>query len=181
MFLFFCFDSFIYNPLHAARMAMAAAVPLPLTEQRRAFLNNLFLPEPAHAVIVRCPGTPSPHDPPYKRKRKQTSSPPKKERKGKKGENRVHHPLLLHLHGSLSYPSLFRHADLHLAHLLSPGGRGPDLGFLGRLSCPLLPTFWGWRTPPPGLPPGLPLGSTGISLCPMRPSTVGTLGRPMRE
>ena len=39
---FFCFGSFICNPLHAARRAMAAVVPLPLTEQRRAFLNNLF-------------------------------------------------------------------------------------------------------------------------------------------
>ena len=29
-FFFFCFDSCIYNPLHAARRAMAAAVPLPL-------------------------------------------------------------------------------------------------------------------------------------------------------
>ena len=38
------FDAFIYNPLHGARRAMAVAKPLPLTEQRRAFLINLFLP-----------------------------------------------------------------------------------------------------------------------------------------
>ena len=36
---FFCFDSCICNPLHAARRAMAAAVPLPPKEQRRAFLE----------------------------------------------------------------------------------------------------------------------------------------------
>ena len=43
---FFCFDSFIYNPLHAARRAMAAA----------GFSKITFsYPEPACAVIVRCP------------------------------------------------------------------------------------------------------------------------------
>ena len=39
---FLCFGSCIYNPLHGARRAMAAARPLPLAEQRRAFLVNLF-------------------------------------------------------------------------------------------------------------------------------------------
>ena len=37
VFFFFFFDSFIFNPLHAARRAMAAAVPLPHSEQRQAF------------------------------------------------------------------------------------------------------------------------------------------------
>ena len=41
----FCFESFIYNPLLAARRAMAAAVPLPSTGQRRGFLRYThFLP-----------------------------------------------------------------------------------------------------------------------------------------
>ena len=38
----FCFDSCIYNSLHGASRAMAAAVPLPLAEQRRAFLVNFY-------------------------------------------------------------------------------------------------------------------------------------------
>ena len=38
--VFFCFDSFIYIPLHGARRAMAAALPLPLAGQRWAFLNG---------------------------------------------------------------------------------------------------------------------------------------------
>ena len=33
----FCFNSCIYNPLHAARRAMAAAKPLPSRGQRRVF------------------------------------------------------------------------------------------------------------------------------------------------
>ena len=37
-FFLFCFESVIYNPLHAARRAMAAAVPLPLAGQRRGFI-----------------------------------------------------------------------------------------------------------------------------------------------
>ena len=41
---FFWFESFISNQLHGARRAMAAALPLPLAGQRRAVLNNLFLP-----------------------------------------------------------------------------------------------------------------------------------------
>ena len=41
----FCFESFIYNPLHAARRAMAAALPLPSKEQRLDFLwYTRFLP-----------------------------------------------------------------------------------------------------------------------------------------
>ena len=39
---FFCFESVIYNPLHAARRAMAAAVPLPLAGQRRGFYKETF-------------------------------------------------------------------------------------------------------------------------------------------
>ena len=41
-FVLFCFDSVIYNPLHAARRAMAAAVPLPLAGQQRAFIRKPF-------------------------------------------------------------------------------------------------------------------------------------------
>ena len=41
----FCFESIIYNPLHVARRAMAAAMPLPSTGQRRGFLRYThFLP-----------------------------------------------------------------------------------------------------------------------------------------
>ena len=50
--VFFRFNSCIYNPLHAARRAMAAA----------GFLDSIpfsYL-EPACAVIVRCPLSPSP-------------------------------------------------------------------------------------------------------------------------
>ena len=56
----FCFNSCICNPLHAARRAMAAALPLPSKGQRRDFqgipISDL---EPACAVIVRCPVSPS--------------------------------------------------------------------------------------------------------------------------
>ena len=42
---FFCFESFICNPLHAARRAMAAAVPLPSKGQQQGFLRyTRFLP-----------------------------------------------------------------------------------------------------------------------------------------
>ena len=47
---FFCFDSFIYNPLHAVRRAMAAAVPLPLVGQRRAFIKK---PSPTPNQLAR--------------------------------------------------------------------------------------------------------------------------------
>ena len=50
--VFFCFESFIYNPLHAARRAMAAAGFSKLT---------FSCLEPARAVIVRLPSSPSPH------------------------------------------------------------------------------------------------------------------------
>ena len=57
--LFVCLLSFIYIPLHGARRAMAAA----------GFSRITFsYPEPACAVIVRCPETPSPHGPPNARK-----------------------------------------------------------------------------------------------------------------
>ena len=61
---FFCFDSFIFNPLHAARGAIAAAGFSKLT---------FSYPEPACAVIVEYPRTPSPHGPPNKRKKINTS------------------------------------------------------------------------------------------------------------
>ena len=38
----FCFESCIYNPLHVAWRAMAAAVPLPLVEQRRVSDPRMF-------------------------------------------------------------------------------------------------------------------------------------------
>ena len=41
----FCFNSCIYNPLHAARRAMAAPLPLPSRGQRRVFRRYThFLP-----------------------------------------------------------------------------------------------------------------------------------------
>ena len=40
----FCFDSVIYTPLHVARRAMVATVPLPLAGQRRAFIKKTFFP-----------------------------------------------------------------------------------------------------------------------------------------
>ena len=57
----FCFKSCIYNPLHAARRAMAAAVPLPLRSNGGLFYGiPLSYLEPACAVIVRYPKSPSP-------------------------------------------------------------------------------------------------------------------------
>ena len=60
VFVLFCFNSCICNPLHAARRAMAAALPLPSRGQRRDFqgipISDL---EPACAVIVRHPLSPS--------------------------------------------------------------------------------------------------------------------------
>ena len=60
----FCFDSFICNPLHAARRVMAAALPLPSRGTATGFSKLTFsCPEPACAVIVGYPRTP-PHNPP---------------------------------------------------------------------------------------------------------------------
>ena len=64
------FDAFIYNPLHGARRAMAVAKPLPLTEQRRAFLISLFLSGPARAVKVGYPCSPSSQLPQKKEKKR---------------------------------------------------------------------------------------------------------------
>ena len=50
-FFFFCFESVIYNPLHAARRAMAAAVPLPLAGQRRGFY--ITKPSPTSNQLAR--------------------------------------------------------------------------------------------------------------------------------
>ena len=66
---FFRFDSFIYNPLHGARRAMAAA----------GFSNITFsYPGSACAVKVGCLKAPSPHNPPYKGKRENAFVPPDK-------------------------------------------------------------------------------------------------------
>ena len=73
------FYSFICNPLHVARRAMAAAVPLPSRGQRRGFYTGIPFSglEPACAVIVRYPQSPSSLIPPeYK-----ISAPRKEQRK----------------------------------------------------------------------------------------------------
>ena len=50
----FCFESFICNPLHAARRAMAAAVPLPLRSNGGIFYGiPVSYLEPACAVMLR--------------------------------------------------------------------------------------------------------------------------------
>ena len=179
IFFFFCFESVIYTPLHAARRAMAAVVPLPLAGQRRAFIKKTFsYPEPACAVIVRCPSAPAPHGPPYTRKRKKRPSHREKERKARRKQKRVYCPLLLHFHGSLSCPFLLRHSNLRLTLFFPLGGRGSLLGSLGSLA--LLPPLWGRRSPSSSLPPGLPLGSAGVIPRSVRSSTVGTFYRSMR-
>ena len=134
-------------------------------------------PEPACAVILRCPRTPSPHGPPKEKRKRKTK--PQKSTAGKKRKEKTESsaPLLLHFHGRLSGPFLLRHSNLRLALLLL-GGRGSLLGFLGPRA--LLPPLGGWRPPPPGLPPGLPLGTTDIGPSPVRSSAVGTLHRSMR-
>ena len=48
--VFFCFYSVICNPLHAARRAIAAAVPLPLAGQQRAFIKK---PSPTPNQLAR--------------------------------------------------------------------------------------------------------------------------------
>ena len=156
-------------------------MPLPLTEQRRAFIKKTFsYPEPACAVIYSevSQNSSSPaHQPPNKRKgkkNKKNNTRPSNKRKEKEGENRVHRPLLLHFHGSLSYPFPLRLTDLRPALLFTLGGRSSLLRFLRNLSS-LLPSLGGWRSPSLRLPPGLPLGGTGISPCPVRSSTVGAL------
>ena len=52
VFFFFCFDSFIYNPLHASRRAMAAAAPLPFQVSGRLFKITFFLPRTSLSLIA---------------------------------------------------------------------------------------------------------------------------------
>ena len=72
---FFCSESVICVPLHGARRAMAAALPLPLAGQRRAFLS-IPISDPGRARAVMVGGYPSdsfspkPPESTNKRKRK---------------------------------------------------------------------------------------------------------------
>ena len=70
-------------------------------------------PEPACAVIVRYPCTPTPHIPPYTRKEKKDKH-VRKKRKGKKRRQKSPRSLLLHLHNRLSGSSPLWHSNLHL-------------------------------------------------------------------
>ena len=75
----FVLESCIYISLHGTRRAMAAAKPLLLVGQRRAFLVNLYS---ICAVIMRRPSSPSPQAPPDKGKK--TIPLPQKDKKKKK-------------------------------------------------------------------------------------------------
>ena len=101
----FCFESCIFIPLHGARRAMEAALPLSLRGQRRHFRGISARPGPAWAVIMGLP----PSCPKRKRQRKGTPENP-----------RSPHPPSsaggLLLHGPLDL-DLRQHLDLLLALL----------------------------------------------------------------
>ena len=75
----FCFDSCISIPLHGARRAMAAALPLLPAGQRRHFRGISARPGPACAVIVGLP--PSAQKQKRKAKEKAHDAPRRKQKK----------------------------------------------------------------------------------------------------
>ena len=166
--LFVClFDSVIYNPLHAARRAMAAAVPLPLTGQRRSFYKETFFrPRTSlrgYSEVSLCSCSPSSALP---KERKINS--PRRNRKERRENKRVHVP-----YSSISTTSSPSGTVTSISPSSSPWvGAVRSLGTSGSLPFSLL---FGDGDPPPGLHPGLPLGSTSICPCSVRSSAVGTL------
>ena len=132
----FCFDSCISIPLHGARRAMAAALPLPPAGQRRHFRGISARPGPACAVIVGLP----PSTQKQKRKTKEKAHDAPRRKQKKTNLSAPPGPLLLHLlRGDCRL-----HFNLHAAPLLRRRGAwGCCHGSLWGLG-PSLPSWRGW-------------------------------------
>ena len=161
----------VFNiPLHVARRAMAAAVPLPPKATAVLQRYTHFLPPAApfggivgvsrHLLLPR-------------------SAEKQKTREKKSNTSSVWPPpsLLLRPLGS----GLDLHFDLrvHLLSLLLLGGRGLSLGYLRSLSSLLSPGAGG-GPPPPRKLAGLLLGGADIGPRPVGAPAVGALGSHMR-